>query len=701
MNLTEFAEQVVFGTTLDEKLQTPGELSDDVGNHGRRGPNVDSLASPGRPHGMQMHRVAGGKMGSGANAQPPSDDRLENERERGQLLHFLANHELLATELMALVLLKFPDAPAEFRQGVLATLQEEQAHTKMYLRRMQECGVEFGTYPLSGQFWRIVEPMQSPLDFVSRLSLTFEQANLDYSLHFAKVFDRIGDKKTAAVLGKIYQDEIGHVQHGLHWFRQWKNPELSDWQAYQQSLEFPMSPQRGRGPRGAFNRKGRLKAGLSEEFINAIEVFRQSRGRAPTVWWFDSGAEAELAGPLSARDASLLQQLSADLELLMVAMTRQDDVLLVRRQPSRDFCKQLMDVGVDLPEFVTFDDQQKLTDRKLHELSPWAWTPGNCKLAESLAEITHHRPPVLHVDPTELFSKSWAAAKLSEWQNKDSLGWFTHVNCVATPVTEPADVTAALSHFGKLGYQRALFKQDLAASGRGQRRLPCCEPLCDADEGWLRAFFESNAGRSSPVGIVEPELDRVLDISCLWHLPHDAETPTYLGWTRSMVTGGRRYAGTRLGNSLRDCDAEIKKFLLANRCERIKELVEWLQPRLTEELQARNFVGYFGIDALVCRDVGGTLRIKPMVELNPRMTMGHLALNLEKRLAPGVDADFRILTAAEWHQCANELRSYPLQRTQSGHWHAGVVHLSETDEYTKLAPVLLVGPQVRLAEFQC
>ena len=241
MNVTEFAEQIVFGNTLEDKLVAPGRLTRDGDVRNR--PDVRSLVSPGRPVGLQMrHDLI-------STGSPPSDDQLENERARGQLLHFLANHELLATELMALVLLKFPEAPHAFRQDILVTLQEEQEHTQMYIKRMRECGVEFGAYPLGGRFWRIVEPMQSPMDFVSRLSLTFEQANLDYSLHFANVFGRLGDSETAGLLQKIYEDEIGHVQHGLHWFRQWKNPEQSDWEAYQDSLEYPMSPQRGRGPR--------------------------------------------------------------------------------------------------------------------------------------------------------------------------------------------------------------------------------------------------------------------------------------------------------------------------------------------------------------------------------------------------------------------------------------------------------------------
>ena len=80
----------------------------------------------------------------GVRADHPSRAKLIDEKERGRLLHFFANHELLATELMALALLKFPDAPASFRRGLLATLREEQIHTKLYIHRMKQCGVDFG-----------------------------------------------------------------------------------------------------------------------------------------------------------------------------------------------------------------------------------------------------------------------------------------------------------------------------------------------------------------------------------------------------------------------------------------------------------------------------------------------------------------------------------------------------------------------------
>ncbi len=689
MNVTELAEQIVFGTTIEDKLAVPGRLSFDAFD----GPDVSSLGSPCRPVGLQMQHAAG------QGNQPPAESRLESESGRGQLLHFLANHELLATELMALVLLKFPNAPRAFRQGVLVTLQEEQEHTRMYLRRMGECGVEFGSFPLSGQFWRVVEPMQSPMDFVSRLSLTFEQANLDYSFHFASVFRKIGDTSTADILQRIYEDEIGHVQHGLHWFRQWKNPDQSDWDAYQETLEFPMSPQRGKGAGCEFNRLGRIEAGLSEHFIDSIEVFRQSRGRAPTLRWFDPAAETELAGILSDKDQLLMKQLGQDLELVMIPMSKQDDVVLVRRLPSRGLLKHLIDAGIDLPEFSLFDDRQKLTVRKLHNFSPWAWTPSNYAVAQPLLESVRHRPRPWCPDSIELYRKSWSVDRLKRWL-PDGLSYFAPLSCCGVCLSQIEELEKALKTFADLGYKTAVFKKDLSASGRGQRRLPCGEPLRQEDWDWLHSVFSleqstSEQKDSAPVvGVIEPELARLLDLSFLWQFHPNSDELEFLGWTRANVTQGRRYAGTQIGTHFADCDGFLKRFLLEDRCSRLRETEVWLRKRLSEELKDRNFQGYVGVDAFVFTDGAGELKIKPCVELNPRMTMGHVALSLEKRLAQGVMAQFRIFTRAQWLKIDESFDQYVVLKSNDGGWRQGVVRLGEFSQNTKLIPVLLVGREL-------
>ena len=182
MELRDLAERILFATTLEEKLLSPPTVTDDHPGAARVAPE-----SPGRPDDLKFKT-----RGSG-HADFPGLHRLEREDERGRLLHFFANHELLATELMALVLLRFPDAPAAFRRGVWQTLRDEQAHTRLYLERMNGCGVRFGDLPVSGYFWRAVAPMENPMDYVAGLSLTFEQANLDFCRHFARGFAAAGD----------------------------------------------------------------------------------------------------------------------------------------------------------------------------------------------------------------------------------------------------------------------------------------------------------------------------------------------------------------------------------------------------------------------------------------------------------------------------------------------------------------------------
>ena len=139
MNITELAEQIVFGRTMEDKLVASESVSFDVLPSSKL-TSVAGLKSPGRPPGLRMQT-------ENRNNPRPKDHQLENERARGQLLHFLANHELLATELMALVLLKFPEAPRAFRQGVYATLLEEQQHTQMYIDRMKAVSYTHLTLP--------------------------------------------------------------------------------------------------------------------------------------------------------------------------------------------------------------------------------------------------------------------------------------------------------------------------------------------------------------------------------------------------------------------------------------------------------------------------------------------------------------------------------------------------------------------------
>ena len=605
MELRDFAERVLFGTTIEEKLLlSPKEITDTS-----PGKKLLHIEQPGRPENLKMSAPE-------ARSSFPGLKNLEKDHERGKLLHFLANHELLATELMALVLLKFPDAPKAFRLGVFQTLKEEQAHTLMYMRRMKECGIEFGSLGLNDYFWRMVSPMQEPLDFVSRLSLTFEQANLDFSKHYAGLFRQVGDTSTANVLEKIYLDEIDHVGHGLKWFKKWKKAELSDWNAYKTQLNFPLVPAKAKGV-APFNKEGRIAAGLDEDFIKHLQVEEGSRGRTPTILYFNPNAEgyaaanaAEFKGK-SFTPKKAEQALQRDLEVLPLAWARKDDVVLISQLPSIKHLNYLKNAELPLPEWVSSFDQLK--DRKLGKFSPWAWSPDASKFLQPYAKISTFseenggwRAPL----KSEAFAKSLGYNFLKNIQPEEEGFLCESLESVKAAVTQlDSDV---------------LMKAPFSSAGRGHRHYLIEEGWVKPVERWVINTLESQGSI-----IVEPLLARVFDFSAQYEVLPDRSVKL-IGMTRVVNDAGGRYLGTFVHKKWASgLSSELTEWLF--REQKVVELYKYtLIEKLAELMQSIDYVGPFGIDALVYKDAG-EWRLRSCVEINTRLTMGRVSLELQKK----------------------------------------------------------------------
>ncbi|MCK5923799.1 MAG: DUF455 family protein, partial [Methylococcales bacterium] len=126
--VSQIAERILFAESLDEKLRMID--ADQVSFEDRSSVKLSGKRIlPGRP--VELLFTHSNRQIDKRQAPPlPATPHLVNEENRGILLHFFANHELLAAELMSLALLRFPDAPKAFRKGLYQTLREEQRHTK-------------------------------------------------------------------------------------------------------------------------------------------------------------------------------------------------------------------------------------------------------------------------------------------------------------------------------------------------------------------------------------------------------------------------------------------------------------------------------------------------------------------------------------------------------------------------------------------
>ena len=256
MEIRDAAQRILLAESLEAKLApVSASLTDE-----QPGPPL-RVAVPGRPVALQFAARRGAPS-------MPRPGALRDPQKRSIAHHILANHELQALEVMAFMLLAFPDAPEGFRRGLMGIIGDEQRHTRMHVERAAELGLSFGQLPVNGYIWAKAQQFQNLLDYLAGMSLTFEGRNLDHTLELEEHFQRAGDPRSAAVLRAIHQDEIGHVRFGLDWMRRLKPPNQTEWDAYVAHLHWPLRAEKSVG--GALHREPRLRSGMTDDFINRL-----------------------------------------------------------------------------------------------------------------------------------------------------------------------------------------------------------------------------------------------------------------------------------------------------------------------------------------------------------------------------------------------------------------------------------------------
>jgi uncharacterized ferritin-like protein (DUF455 family) len=646
MRLEEFAQNILYATTLEDKLALV-ELEAPRPDSPLSAALTEAPSFPGRP----------ATLARPGKAEFPSLQRLIDPVARGEVLHFFANHELLAMELMALVLLRFPEAPVEFRMGVARTIQEEQSHLRLYLQRMRELGVDFGDLPVSDYFWNALSGMRSPLDFVVQMSLTFEQANLDYSHFYMEAVRQVGDEATGAILERVFREEIGHVKHGVTWFNRWRESPTqgiegeTDWQAYQRLLPSPMTPRRAKGL--GFCAEARREAGLSETFIRELRLHSGSRGRPPTVWLYNPHCDSEIARGRPGFTANAgARGLSRDLSAIPLFLAREADLVLVERRPRTEWLESLARAGFEIPELVPLDGSEiarAVTARapKLGGIEPWGWSPdmlaefrplrsrlvsvagGNAQWCEGV--LARERFEETGFAP--LFSKAWSARFLKSWleAHPQAQTFFGESGLVGTPLENWTSCVERVREILDEG-SVTLAKAPYGTSGMQVREIRSLSELEGPLGGWIRRTL----ARQGEI-VIEHRLDKILDLSIQLEVPRKR-----LEIRRFIIDGRHAYKGTMLGTRRPGFSAESARFL-----HEVTPAWESLLKDLATRLNDEGYQGPAGVDALLWRSQTGGLRMKPLVELNPRWTMGRVALELEKRLAPGVNALWLFLPVRE------------------------------------------------------
>lgn len=622
MELHKYAETILFGNDLTSKLVLAENFTDQ-----EVGIVIDTPNFPSRP--IQLSRFGQSKI--------PSFAALEHQDARAELMHFFANHELLALELMALLILKFPHAPKGFRLGIAHTMREEQEHLQLYIKRLQAFGLEFGDLPLNTYFWDRIKGMRTPLDYVLMMSMTFEQANLDYSSYFSKIMAGFDDFESSKLLEKIYHDEIGHVKHGVQWFNNWRaeDPKLaseSDWQAYKRLLPSPITAVRAKGL--GFDRLGRQAAGLSSQYINELEVCAAQRGGKSNLWINNIACELELS---DSEKTSAPMAVRRDLESLMIYLVKAGDILCCTKRPSIDFLLLNKSVGVELPDFVEESQLPEIFENSnIDQISPWGWTPKiinqfqKCfpKLnTEQKQFYSTENIQRLSDNLKQLYSKSWVNQLAQDLAKNNPQIWdcrFGDASAYNQKITSIDQIKNCLNNFSKYS-QNILVKPNIETAGRGITSFT----LAQEEEliNLVKAILEK-----SPNLNLEPHFDRIVDLSYHFNITKDAIKA--VGVRRNQVDKNFVYRGTYIGHKALCPNRQIQQFLYKKDIQGRSLLQSWAEFLKQIAIHVRN-MGYLGplcFDAFIWRDKNQNLFLRPLCEINPRWSMGRVAIGLESIL---------------------------------------------------------------------
>lgn len=187
---------------------------------------------------------------------------IHSQQGRNILLHAIAHIEFNAINLALDAAYRFRHQPSSFYDDWISIADDEARHFEMIRGYLLKHGCDYGDYPAHNGLWDMAEKTAG--DVLARMALVprvLEARGLDVTPAMMERLQRAGDTDAVAILAVIYQDEIGHVRTGSHWFfHHCEQRGLEPRAAFSELVDTHMHGEL----RGPFNISARLQAGFDE-----------------------------------------------------------------------------------------------------------------------------------------------------------------------------------------------------------------------------------------------------------------------------------------------------------------------------------------------------------------------------------------------------------------------------------------------------
>jgi uncharacterized ferritin-like protein (DUF455 family) len=199
----------------------------------------------------------------------PRRGRGGSERGRIAMLHALAHIEFAAIDLAFDLAGRFgAHFPRSFVDDWFAVGADEAMHFALLDRRLRAVGSGYGHLPAHDGLWEAAAATaDDPLARLAVIPMVLEARGLDVTPATVARFEAAGDTRSAAILGRIYRDEIRHVAAGTRWFLSGcearRIEPVSEWKRL-------VGTRFGGAVKPPFNDSARLEAGLSRDYYAAL-----------------------------------------------------------------------------------------------------------------------------------------------------------------------------------------------------------------------------------------------------------------------------------------------------------------------------------------------------------------------------------------------------------------------------------------------
>lgn len=194
--------------------------------------------------------------------------RLGSVQGRIALLHSLAHIEFNAIDLALDAVARFRGMPSDYDADWLRVAGDEGEHFLLLADRLDSLGSHYGALSAHDGLWTMARRTEH--DVLVRMALVpriLEARGLDVAPPMIERLHNVDDAVSAAILERIYTDEITHVAVGNRWFRYvCEQRDLDGAAVFRDLLRGGHSV----WLRGPYNDAARLEAGFDQAELTLI-----------------------------------------------------------------------------------------------------------------------------------------------------------------------------------------------------------------------------------------------------------------------------------------------------------------------------------------------------------------------------------------------------------------------------------------------